>query len=321
MDKVKIKYLLLALFPLIVFIVLKYSISFFGYQSLVTPFLGPNKSTSAKNIWFPKNLSKDDEVSDYSVEITAKSALFVEINSGEVLYYKNPDERLRIASLKKIMTAIVTLENRNLDDLLTVSERAASFVPDKMYLRSGEKLTVRELLQGLFLVSANDAAEVLAERVLSSRSKFIGEMNNKALELGMNNTLFINPSGLEEDDPDDESKLIEHYSTALDVLLMSRYAIKKWPILVDEITSKTKIEIPATDTHKAYTLETGINLVPTNPEVLGFKTGYTPEAGLTLATYAKKGDKEIIGILLGSTKRRDDARALIEYSFNKLGIK
>lgn len=281
-----------------------------GYDSsLISPVSNLAKLKIADNLWFPEGFIN---LNIQEPKITAKAAYFVEINSGDVLFEKNSNTKYPIASLTKIMTAIITLENKSFSDTLTVSKRAADFEPDKMLLIPGEKLTVEELMQGLFLVSANDASEVFAEEVTGRREEFIKLMNTKAALLGMHNTFFINPSGLQED-----NKL--QYSTAYDVALMSRYAIKKFPKLI-EITSSPRIVIPKSADHQDYDLYTGINLVNTYPGVKGFKTGYTPEAGLTLVTYTQKNNREVLGVLLGSQSRREDAKILLDFSFQKLGV-
>lgn len=285
-------------------------------KDLISPVLGVSKMRYSDNIWFPKEASASSFVS--APEISAESAFFVEANTGQVLFQKNYRDKKRIASLTKIMTAIIALENKKLSDTYTVSKMAAEMEPDKMLLKENERLTLEELLSGIFLVSANDAAEVLAEQSASGREEFINLMNTKTKILGMNDTWFINPSGLEEDDPRDPSKLIEHFSTAYDVALMSRYLISRWPEVIN-ISSREHIYLPITDTHQDYDMYSGINLLTTYPGVMGLKTGYTPEAGLTLVTLAKKGNAEVLGVLLGATNRRDDAKAMLDYSFAKLG--
>jgi D-alanyl-D-alanine carboxypeptidase (penicillin-binding protein 5/6) len=282
-------------------------------QILVNPLVN---STSAKlkmadNVWFPKEV-KGETIDAGLSDITAEAAFFVETTSGEVLFAKNADEQLPIASLTKIMTAIVALEKMPLDKEVLISESAAGMEPDKMFLEKGEKLTVEELINGLFLVSANDASEALAESTTGRREEFLQMMNTKAKHLGMKNTHFINPSGLQEDG-------ISQYSTALDVSLMAHYAIANFPFLLD-ITKEPHIYIPENGVHSSFDLYSGINLVSTYPGVLGFKTGYTPEAGLTLVTVARREGKEVIGVLLGCTNRRDDAKRLLDYSFQKLGM-
>jgi serine-type D-Ala-D-Ala carboxypeptidase (penicillin-binding protein 5/6) len=278
-------------------------------QKLVSPWISSG-GEAAINLWFPKVQANFDDQD--APNLTAKAAYFVEAESGQVLYQKNPHEKLPIASLTKIMTAIVTLENKKMTDPINISQAAAAMEPDHMLLIGGEKLTVKELLYGVFLVSANDAAEALAENVTSNRENFISLMNSEALQLGMKDSQFINPTGLQEDNR-------EQYSTAFDVAIMSRYLIKHFPEVV-EISSTPHMYLPQTSTHQDYDLYSGINLLTTYPGVLGLKTGYTPEAGLTLVTLAKKDNVVVLGVLLNSENRREEAREMLDYSFKKLGI-
>ncbi len=277
-------------------------------SELVSPMTGSGRQ--AVNLWFPEAQAQNSDQS--APEVSAKAAYFVETKSGQVLYQKQSHERLPIASLTKIMTVIVTLEHKDYQDSLVVSSTAANMEPDHMMLIAGERLTVEELLDGIFLVSANDASEVFAEKVLGNRDQFITLMNQKAISLGMKDSLFINPSGLEEDER-------TQYSTAYDVALMSRYAIKTFPHLLD-ISRQEHIYLPITNTHQDYDMYSGINLLTTYPGVVGFKTGFTPEAGLTLVTIANRGDKQVLGVLLGSENRREDAKQLLDYSFKKLNL-
>lgn len=301
----------------LIFTLMAYLIIWRQEIKLVAPVMGMSRNRLFENVWFPKENQVLDTHEKFETEITARAAFFVEANSGEVLYERRSKERLPIASLVKIMTATVALEHSSWDELLEVSKRASLMEPDKMFLIEGEKLTVEELLMGMFLVSANDAAEVLAEEVLESRKQFIESMNEKSKQLGMFDSLFANPSGLEEEPILGELK--RQYSTAKDVAIMSRYAIKKWPKLL-EVSAKEHIYIERDENHQDYDLYSGINLLTTYPGVLGFKTGFTPEAGLTLVTFAKRGKIEVLGVILGSTNRRDDTKKLLDYSFAKLGV-
>ncbi len=260
------------------------------------------------NLWYPGTVNRGNSLAP---DITAKAAYFVDIDSGQVLYQKNADVKLPIASLTKIMTVTVTLAHHKFSDTIQVSNFAASIEPDHMGLIPGEKLLVEELLYGVFLSSANDAAEALAENIPGGRSKFISEMNEISLQLGMNDTKFINPTGLEEDGK-------TQYSTALDVALMSRYLVKQYPE-VTQISRTYHVYLPPTSTHQAYDLYSGINLLTTYPGVIGLKIGYTPEAGLTIVTLAKRGSHEVLGVILNSDDRRQEARELLDYSFKKLG--
>ena len=275
-------------------------------QKLASPLLKTNKVVSL-NQWFPKEVLG---AQTQTPEITAKSAFFVETKTGQVLYSKNPEQQLPIASLVKVMTALVALENRNLDEKLWVSSRASEMEPDKMNLAPGEELSLKELLYGVFLVSANDGAEVLAEASTGNRAEFINLMNDKAKQLGMKNSFFVNPTGLDED-------ISNSFSSAYDLSLLTRYAIRKFPVLVD-ISKTEHITLPQTEDHQDYDMYSGINLLTTYPGVIGFKTGFTPEAGLTLITLAQKDGHEIVGVLLGSENRRDEARELLDYSFSLL---
>ncbi|HLC87510.1 MAG TPA: D-alanyl-D-alanine carboxypeptidase family protein [Patescibacteria group bacterium] len=276
-------------------------------KELTSPVLGISKEDISLNTWSP-DMVKDKAFSD-APDITATSALFVDTATGEVLYAKNPEARLPIASLTKIMTAIVVLEKKTFDEIFTVSQRASEMEPDEMVLLPGEKHTLKNLLDGIFLVSANDAAEAIAEGATGRREEFINLMNSKAVQLGMNNTLFINPTGLEEDNR-------SQYSTGLDVAIMSRFLIRKWPEIVD-ISSQPYVYLEKTADHQDYEMYSGINLLTTYPGVVGLKTGYTPEAGLTLVTLARQNGKEVLGVLLGAVNRRDDAKAMLDYAFEE----
>lgn len=259
------------------------------------------------NQWFPGAIKVESD----APKITGKAAFFVETKNGEVLYSKNIEEKLPIASLAKVMTVLIALEQKSLDDKFIVSAQATEMEPDKMFLKEGEKLTLRELLEGIFLISANDAAEVLAEETTGNRAEFLDLMNAKAKQIGMNNTYFVNPTGLDEDEG-------SSYSTAYDLAILTRYLIKRFPQIV-EISETEHVFIPQTEEHQDYDMYSGINLLTTYPGVVGFKTGYTPQAGYTLITLAQKSGYEIVGILLNSESRRNEARELLDYSFKKLG--
>jgi serine-type D-Ala-D-Ala carboxypeptidase (penicillin-binding protein 5/6) len=274
-------------------------------HNLISPVA--NQGKVSINQWFPKQVLG---VFTSAPQITAKSAFFVEAKDGTVLFSKNAKEKLQIASLVKVMTVLIALENKNLDDTYLVSTRATEMEPDEMILLPGEKLTLKELLYGIFLVSANDAAEVISEGTLGSRDEFIKAMNEKAKLLGMNDTNFVNPTGLDEDSG-------SSYSSAYDLVILTRYLIRHYPEIIN-ISKTEHIILDKTDTHQDYEMYSGINLLTTYPGVVGFKTGFTPEAGYTIITLARKNNDEIIGVLLGSEARRDETRELLDYSFSKL---
>jgi len=279
-----------------------------GSVNLISP-LGREEKVLGVNQWFPRNT---DVALTNVPTLNAESALFVDTKTGQVLFSKNPHQKLPIASLVKVMTALIALEHKSMDDEFLVSRHAAEAEPDKMLLIAGEKLTLRELLDGIFLISANDAAEVIAEGTTGGRDEFIKLMNDKAKQLGMKETYFANPTGLDEDSNNS-------YSTVYDLAILTRYLIRRYPEVVD-ISSQHHIYLPKTLDHQDYDMYSGINLLTTYPGVVGFKTGYTPEAGLTLITLVRKDGHEVIGVLLGSGDRRDEAREILDYSFKQLGL-
>lgn len=287
-------------------------------KDLVSPVLFKNR-TLGLNQWFPQNQPAGRSgrqgvlgVFLGSPDITAEAALFLDTKSGEILYSKNIHQRLPIASLAKVMTVLVSLEQHSLQDKFSVSAEAASFEPDKMWLIANEELTLEELLYGIFLISANDAAEVLAENSSGGRETFIKLMNSKAQQLGMRDSWFVNPTGLDEDTG-------SSYSTVYDLALLTRYTIRNFPEIV-KLSATEHVYLPITNEHQDYEMYSGINLLTTYPGVVGFKTGYTPEAGLTLITLARREGKEVLGVLLGTENRREEARELLDYSFKKSGV-
>lgn len=268
-----------------------------------------NKEVSTLNLWLP-SLKNRISASAESPQITAKSALIFDTTTKEVLYSKNPTKKLPMASLTKIMTAIIALENQKKDDKYTVSQEDL-VGEDSMGLDVGENLTLSDLLYGLMLHSGNDAAETLANNFPNGRGAFIEAMNQKVKSLGLSNTYFTNPTGLEGDG--------KQFTTAYDLIVMSEYAISKFP-LFDQVVSTFDYNIPQTDTHKAFYLENETNLLTSYPGVKGVKDGYTPEAGLCLVTYLDYGGHKILGVILGSDDRRGEMIELLDYSLKSLGV-
>ena len=215
-----------------------------------------------------------------------------------------------MASLTKIMTAIVAIENRKEDDRYIVKE-SDLVGENSMGLSSGEVLTLEELLYGLILPSGNDAAEVLASSYPGGRNAFISAMNDKASSLGLTNTSFTNPTGLEGDG--------KQYSTAYDLLVITRFGLKNFP-LFREVVSTVEKEILGNSYHKYFYLYNETNLLTSYPGVRGVKTGYTPEAGLCLVTYLDYEGHEILGVLLGSQNRRQEMKDLLDSSLKLQGV-
>jgi serine-type D-Ala-D-Ala carboxypeptidase (penicillin-binding protein 5/6) len=214
-----------------------------------------------------------------------------------------------MASLTKIMTAMVAIDNRKEDDRYLVRE-GALVGENVMGLSSGEVMSLEELLYGIFMYSANDAAEVLADNSLG-REKFIKAMNDKAKALGLENTNFTNPTGLQGDG--------DQYSSAYDLLVISRHALENYPE-IKKAANTSEHYLPATNEHYEYYLYSQLNLLTTYPGVKGLKDGYTPEAGWCLITYFENENQEIIGVVLGSEDRRNEMKALLDFSLTKLGI-
>ncbi len=243
-------------------------------------------------------------------QVSAKAVLMFDTTTGKTLYDKNPRERLPMASLTKIMTAIIALENRLPDDkyIVTPSDVVGE---DSMGLSPGETVGFQDLLYGLLLPSGNDAAETLATNFPEGRKAFINAMNQKAKALGLTDTHFTNPSGLQGDG--------DQYTTPYDLLIITRYALENFPLFA-KVVSTYEHDIPATETHKFYRLINETNLLTTYKGVKGVKTGYTPEAGYCLVTYLDYKSHKIIGILLGSEDRRDEMKNLLDFSLRSLKI-
>lgn len=283
-------------------------------QAIVSPVpdfltLFINKQVFTLNLWLP-SLENKISAKFKKPDITAESVLIYDINTKQVLYEKNPKEKLPMASLTKIMTAIIALENKRKDDKYIVS--MDNLVgEDSMGLESGEILSLDELLYGLMLHSGNDAAEVLAGNFKGGRSAFIKAMNDKAKALGLSDTNFTNPTGLEGDG--------KQFTTSYDLMIITEYALSNFP-LFDQVVQTFDYNIPQTGTHKAYYLENETNLLTSYPGVKGVKTGYTPEAGLCLVTYLDYKGHKIIGVILGSENRRQEMKDLLDSSLKSLGI-
>ena len=236
--------------------------------------------------------------------LNAKSAILMEESTGNILYESNPDERLPIASVTKVMTMLLIMEavdsgKISLDDMVTVSENAMSYGGSTMFLETGEQLTVNDMLKGIAVASANDGCVAMAEHLAGSESAFVDMMNEKAKELGMENTHFMNTNGLDEDD---------HYSSARDVAIMSRELMKHKTIFnYTSIWMDTKFQLA--NTNKLIRFYDGAN---------GLKTGSTSKALCCLSAAAKRNDMQLIAVVLGaptSAERFASAKSLLDYGF------
>lgn len=251
--------------------------------------------------------------SNTDLGLNAKSAILMEESTGNILYESNPDERLPIASVTKVMTMLLIMEavdsgKISLDDMVTVSENAMSYGGSTMFLETGEQLTVNDMLKGIAVASANDGCVAMAEHLAGSESAFVDMMNEKAKKLGMENTHFMNTNGLDEDD---------HYSSARDVAIMSRELMKH-----ETIFNYTSIwmdtlrggKFQLANTNKLIRFYDGAN---------GLKTGSTSKALCCLSAAAKRNDMQLIAVVLGaptSAERFASAKSLIDYGFANYAV-
>lgn len=283
-----------------------------GVYSPIPKIFGTTSKQEVVNDWFPKiNESTDKNLDGFN--LSAKSAILVDYESGEVIYARNAQEKLPVASTVKIMTALIAHGDKGLDDTFTVSSKAAHIGEDSMGLTEGEKLTQKELLYGLMLASGNDAAITIAEGTAGSEGAFVNLMNQKVKSLGLSETKFVNASGLDEDGK-------SQYSTAYDMVTIARYVWEHFPKF-REISSTEHILLGTNDYHKDFDLYNQTNLLTTYPGVRGIKPGFTWEAGLCLVTYAENNDVRLLAVILGSDDRRGEMKELLDYGFAKYGIK
>ena len=281
------------------------------FKSPITMVFGKKTEIKLINNWFVKN---DKVVNNLNTSLaqSAKSALLVNFDNAELIFEIKSDERLPAGSTIKIMTALVALDSKKLDDVFSISKNAATVGEDTMGLSEGEKLTFEDLLSGLMLSSGNDAAVAIAENVAGSEDAFVAHMNEKAKLLGMNDTKFINASGL---DVDGENQ----YTTARDLAVLSHYIWDKYPSF-RKISATDHIFLDTTNTHKAYDLYNQTSLLTTYPGVRGIKPGFTWEAGYCLVTYAENNGIKLIGVILASQNRRAEMKELLDFGFAKYGI-
>lgn len=247
-------------------------------------------------------------------ELQARAAVLMDADTGSVLLEKAAHERLPIASITKIMSMLLIMEaidngNIKMDDVVTISETSYKMGGSQVYLEPGEKFTVKELLKAVAVESANDATVALAEHVAGSEEVFVQKMNEKARALNMNNTNFIDCTGLTDDN---------HYSSAYDVAVMSRELITKHPGIFE--FSKIWMTKFRPDGHKAQMLLSNTNKLIRHYEgvVTGLKTGFTRKAGYCLSLTGSKNDLNMIAVVLGepdTNTRFAEARKLIDYGF------
>lgn len=267
------------------------------------------------NVNTEKCFATNKEKENVELSITSKSAILIELNSGKVLYEKNEEEMLRPASVTKIMTLLLIFEEMekgklNYDDVVTVSEHAASMGGSQCFFEAGETQSVKDMIKCIEVASGNDAAVAMAEHIAGSEEAFVGMMNKRANELGMNHTHFENACGLESEN---------HLTCAKDIAIMSRQLMKYHPeitefstIWMDSIIHKTRrgeSKFDLANTNKFLNMYTGAN---------GLKTGYTSQAKYCMSASANRGDICLIAVIMGAdTKeiRNSEAMKLLDYGF------
>lgn len=255
-------------------------------------------------------LVKAEEIEDLAPN--AKSAIMIEASTGEILFQKNKDEKLAPASMTKMMSMLLIMEeieNGNLkwNEMITTSEKASSMGGSQIFLKVGEKMTVEDLLKGVAIASGNDAVVALAERVSGSEEQFVKRMNIRAKDLGLKNTNFINATGLTADN---------HYSSAYDMSLIAKELVKHEKIL--EFTS-TYEDYLRKDTKSPFWLVNTNRLVRFKEGVDGLKTGFTDEAGYCLTATMKKDNMRLITVVMkeeNTSKRSADTTKMLDYGFN-----
>ena len=233
------------------------------------------------------------------------STIIMDIDSGRIVYAKNINEKHLIASTTKIMTCILVLENIDLNEEIIVREEILDMYGTNIYLEVGEKIKVIDLLYGLMLRSGNDAAITLAVNTFGSEKDFVMAMNKKAQELGMKNTTFSNPHGL-----DDKTY---NYSTAYDMALLSRYAYQNK--MYRKIISTKKYSTKSSK--KSYLWHNRVSLLDSYKYVIGGKNGYTPKAGKSLVSVASKDDLTYTIVSLDDNDIYNNHKYLYEKYFNK----
>ena len=248
---------------------------------------------------------------DLKLAEKAKSAILVEASTGKILFEKNADEKLHPASMTKMMSMLLiieAIENGVIkwDQIVTVSENASSMGGSQILLETGEKMSVRDLFKGVAIASGNDAVVALAETVAGSVNNFVSMMNNRAKELGLTNTNFKNPHGLDD---------ANHYSSSRDMMLIARELVKHEEVLKytkiyeDYLRENTDRKIWLVNTNRFVRFYDGVD---------GLKTGYTEDAGYCMTATASKDGMRVIAVVMGeetSKIRNQEVSEMLDYAF------
>lgn len=255
-------------------------------------------------------------VNAVEMEISAKSAILVDFNTGKVLYSKNENEPLAMASMTKVMSMLLIMEkiddgSLKYDDIVEISTESSSMGGSQIFLNPGDKYKVIDLLKGVAMASANDAVVALAEKTYGSKEHFIEAMNKKAESLGLKNTHFVNVHGLDEEG---------HYSSAYDMSVMARELLKHEKIL--DFTRVYEEYLTKPDGSQIWLVNTN-KLVRFYDGVDGLKTGFTQKAGYCLTATGKKNNLRLISVVMGEEsieKRSSDTVKLLNYGFNTFKV-
>lgn len=261
----------------------------------------------------PLNVSADE----LNLAENAKSAIMIEATTGEILYKKNEKERLAPASMTKIMSLILIMENvengkLKWNDIVVTSNYASSMGGSQVFLKPNEIMSVEDLVKAICVASANDATVAMAEKIAGTEKAFVKLMNDKAKELGAVNTNFVNSTGLPAKD---------HYSTAYDMSIMAKELIRH-----EKILSFTKIyeDYLRKNTSNSFWLVNTNKLVRFYDYIDGLKTGFTDDAGYCLTATGKKGNMRLITVVMkedNTDNRTKDTIAMMDYGFNMYSVK
>lgn len=260
-------------------------------------------------------VAKAEEIEDLAPN--AKSAIMIEASTGEILFQKNANEKLAPASMTKMMSMLLIMEeiekgSLKWDEEITASENASSMGGSQIFLQAGEKMTVTEMLKGIAIASGNDATVAMAERLAGTEESFVKKMNARAKELGLKNTNFVTATGLDADN---------HYSSAYDMALIAKELVKHEKIL--EFTG-TYEEYLRKDSNNPFWLVNTNRLVRFYSGVDGLKTGFTSTAGYCLTATAKKEGMRLITVVMNepdTAKRSSDTTKMLDYGFNIYMVK
>jgi D-alanyl-D-alanine carboxypeptidase (penicillin-binding protein 5/6) len=238
--------------------------------------------------------------------LKAKATLSLDLETGKILFGKNTDQQLPMASLTKLMTILVILDKHNPDEIVTVDKRATQVEPAKMYLLANEEITISELIKAILVKSANDAALALAYHDSASIEEFAQKMNDKAAEIGLRHTNFVNPVGF--DNPN-------QYSTVDDLAILARLTYKN--PLVKQFAPITKTTATAVNGSQSHDLDTTNDLLSSYLKVWGLKTGTTDLAGQCLISIVESPTgQKILNIVLNSPARFTESKILSQWIFD-----